>query len=359
MWDMDPATSVKLRYEEPTGVKADLVAYATLKKGTTVSEYSKLFWSHANGTVLTAKGKTYTMPYSRGAMCDERRSAIYVNTKAPNQIAICVYDCDVAKLGAMMGGPEFTEMADAMWTMTGMYFMAAPQRPTLFAGTWKILDSARVPCMTYFASMTPADDRAEAKNVKLLGRWSDIGTATGVFVCEAQTAAEVQDWLANWVPMATCTVKPICDDNTAREIILKAKPQYTVDYSHVGSEPYAGESLYYIRYKFLDGKKVDGQTVFANLTEEQDKGDAGKCRPLGRWHDLGTGTGFAIAAAKSEADLYKWANNWASMCDCECSTVLTDKQGRKILSSKPDFEQKLATVREQLGVTPKRKGWLW
>lgn len=359
MWDMNPATDVKIRYDEPTGVKSDLVAFATLKRGTSVDEYSKLFWSHATGTQLVCKGKTYTMPHSRGSMCNESRSAIYVNTKAPDQIAICCYDCDVAKLGAMMSGPEFTAMAEAMWTMTGMHFLASPQRPTLFAGTWKILDAARVPCMTYFASMTPADDAAEAKNVKLLGRWSDIGTATGVFLCEAQTADEVQDWLANWAPMATCTLTPICDDNTAREIILKHKPSYTVDYSHVGDEPFAGESLYYIKYKFFDGKKVEGQQTFANLTEAQDKGDSGRCRPLGRYHNLGMGMGFAIAAAKSEADLYAWANNWAGMCQVEFSTVLTDKQARKIISSKPGFAQKLATVKEQMGMQPKRKGWLW
>ena len=31
----------------------------------------------------------------------------------------------------------------------------------LYLGTWKIMDSARVPCMTYFASMTPEDDEKE------------------------------------------------------------------------------------------------------------------------------------------------------------------------------------------------------
>lgn len=44
------------------------------------------------------------------------------------------------------------------------------------------MDHARVPCMTYFASMTPDDDKAESMAVELLGRWSLIGSASGAFI---------------------------------------------------------------------------------------------------------------------------------------------------------------------------------
>jgi hypothetical protein len=210
------------------------------------------------------------------------------------------------------------------------------------------MDSARVPCMTYFGSMTPADDKAEAKGVNLLGRWSDIGTATGAFVCEAENYADVSAWLYNWVPMATCTVKPVCDDNTARKIILKADPTYTVDYSHVGDQPQQGETLYLIQYRFNDGCRVQGNELFANLTEEQDTADAGNCRPLGRWHDLGTGSGAAIAAATNEKDIYAWAYNWASMCECTITPVLTDSQCRSIIQGKPDYQKRLEAVKASM-----------
>jgi hypothetical protein len=144
--------------------------------------------------------------------------------------------------------------------------------------------------------------------------------------------------------MATCTVKPMCDDNVARRIILGKEPEYSVDYSHVGDEPEEGETLYHITYKFKPEKKVVGNTVFANLTREEDVGDAGNCRPLGRWHDLGTGSGMAIAAAKSEEDVYRWAFNWAEMCDCHIVPVLTDLQCRQVIRSKADFQQKLDQV---------------
>ena len=216
---------------------------------------------------------------------------------------------------------------------------------TLYLGTWKIMDPARVGCMTYFASMTPDDDKAESPGVELLGRWSVIGNASGSFVCRAEKHSDVASWLYNWVPMATIEIKPICDDNTARKIILKKEPDYQVDYSHVNDEPEEGETLYMINYKFHQKKKLDGYKIFANLTEEQDKGDAGNCRALGRWHDIGKGSGMAIAAAKSEADIYAWAFNWTSICDCDIVPVLTDKQSRVVISSKPDFSKKLEEVK--------------
>ena len=222
---------------------------------------------------------------------------------------------------------------------------------TTFVGTWKIMDRARVPCMTYFASMTKDDDVAELGNVELLGRWSDIGTASGVCVFKAENYSDAVSWLYNWVPMATCTVKAVCDDNVAREIILGTKPEYQVDYSHVGDEPVENEVLYYIRYKFNQDKKVEGNKLFASLTKEQDEGDSGNCRPLGRWHDLGTGTGLAIAAARSEADIYKWAFNWAEMCNCEITPVLTDAQCRSVIRGKADYQQKLDQVRASMGVS--------
>lgn len=219
---------------------------------------------------------------------------------------------------------------------------------TTYLVKWKIMDNARVPCMTYFASMTPADDAAESTGVEVLGRWSDIGTASGAAICKAENYTSVASWLYNWVPMATCSIKPVCDDNSARQIILKQKPTYSVDYSHVGDEPQSGETLFMITYCFNPDKRLEGNTLFANLTQEQDKGDAGNCRPLGRWHDLGNGSGFAVAAAKNESDVYAWAFNWASMCNCSVVPVLTDKQARSVIKSKPDFEKKLAAVKQSM-----------
>ena len=98
-----------------------------------------------------------------------------------------------------------------------------------------------------------------------------------------------------------------------------------------------------------------GSKNFANLTREQDQADAGACRAMGRWHDLGTGTGFAVAAAKSEGDVYAWANNWASMCTCKITPVLTDNAARTVIKSKPDYESKLESIRSAMN--PRKSIW--
>ena len=219
---------------------------------------------------------------------------------------------------------------------------------TLYLGTWEIMHSARVPCMTYFGSMTKEDDDAESVGVEMLGRWGDLGAARGAVVCRAKNYEDVANWIYNWVPMATCKIKPICDDNVAREIILGRTPGYQVDYSHVGDEPLEGENLYMINYKFHESKKLDGYKAFANLSKEDDEKDAGNCRPLGRWHDIGTGSGMAIAASQSEADIYAWAFHWTEICECEIVPVLTDTQSRKLIKAKPDFESKLKMVKESM-----------
>ena len=219
---------------------------------------------------------------------------------------------------------------------------------TLFLVKWKIMDNARVPCFTYFGSMTQADDIAESPGVEILGRWGSLGNASGCCICKAVKYSDVSSWIYNWAPMANIEIKAVCDDNVARKIISGSEPSYLVDYSHVGDEPDEGETLYMIQYKFHQDKKIDGYNLFAGLSQEDDENDCGECRPLGRWHDLGGGCGMAIAAAKSEEDIYKWAFNWTSICDCEIVPVLTDKQSRKIIKGKPDFEQKLAEVRKSM-----------
>jgi hypothetical protein len=173
LWDMDPAAGLKLRAPPPAadGAKADIICFLTVNEGSTVEEYCDLFWSHAEGTTLTCKGKTYEMPAARGSMCDEARSAIYQNTKSPQQLALCVcgpapgvtvilapprvapwwlslqstpgrregsltrsaprYGCEMEKLGAMMGGPAFVEIGELLWTMQAMEIMTAPPPPSL------------------------------------------------------------------------------------------------------------------------------------------------------------------------------------------------------------------------------------
>jgi hypothetical protein len=206
---------------------------------------------------------------------------------------------------------------------------------TTYLLRYRVLDEHRTACLRAFGAMT-ADDDAEdvGEGVRVLGRWSTVGDATGYCVCAADSAAALHRWLLHWLPMASIDVKPIVDDNQARAIVLGTRtPPYVVDYSHVGDAPGEGESLFAIEFAFQHGKRTEGYQAFAGLTAAEDKEDAGANRCLGRWHDLGTGTGFAVCASKSEADLYAWAYHWTSLCDCRVVPVLVDSEARANLKA--------------------------
>ena len=206
----------------------------------------------------------------------------------------------------------------------------------LFYLKYTINENARVDCMTHFGSMTSDDDLVDmGPNVKLIGRWNCVGDSSGFCICEALSANVLNKWLLNWVPMATIDVSPIVDDNQARAIILKTSPSFKFDYSHTSSPTVADTSLYFIEYKFLPDKRQEGYEHFANMTREQDEADAGEDACLGRWHNLGNGSGVAVCSSKSEVDLYSWAFKWSSMCDVTFTPVVSDDECRRnIVSTK-------------------------
>tara|TARA_B110000008_G_scaffold232875_2_gene236558 strand:+ start:1000 stop:1701 length:702 start_codon:yes stop_codon:yes gene_type:complete len=229
----------------------------------------------------------------------------------------------------------------------------------LFYLKYTINESARGDCITLFGGMTKEMDLKDmGENVKLLGRWSTVAESAGYCICEAKDAKSLNNWLLNWAIMAKIEAYPIVDDNTAREIILKEKPSYEVDYSKVGFEAREGESLYFIEYKFRDDMREQGYNAFAKLSKEEDIQDAGNNVCYGRWHNLGTGSGVAICSSKGEVDLYTWAFNWTGMCDCIIKPVVSDRDCRLNIVGKPDFDSKHAALMEKMkNPSGKKSSW--
>ena len=203
-------------------------------------------------------------------------------------------------------------------------------------------------CITFFGGMSKNDDLRELGNVQLLGRWACVGEARGFCIAKAQNVVDMQKWLNNWVSMADIKVVPCLDDNEHRELILKEKPSYEVKYDKINNSPKNNESLYFVKYQFKDGCKDDGFKAFANLTEEQDNQDPGKCTSYGRWHVPSKGCGYAIASCPSALDIYKWAYNWNSLCDVDIHPVTQDIDTRKIIKEGFGYETKHRNVMNQL-----------
>jgi len=52
---------------------------------------------------------------------------------------------------------------------------------------------------------------------------------------------------------------------------------------------------------------------------------------LGRYHEMGTGKGYALFEAKSPGALAKYLLGWADLCDQKVVPVLDDKEMKRAL----------------------------
>ena len=215
-----------------------------------------------------------------------------------------------------------------------------PKTMVLYYLRYKMLEdsAARTRCLSAFGHMTEEDDRKDAGEVELLGRWSTVGESSGYCICEAPSARSLHSWLVNWAPVGTIEAYPVLDDNAARRVLLGVeKEPFTVDTGRLGDPAREGESLYFIEYRFQPGKRGEGFKAFANMTEEQDREDAGDNTCLGRWHDLGRGAGAAVCSSPSAEALHAWAHHWTELCDCRIVPVVSDAECRANIRAKPQY----------------------
>ena len=140
---------------------------------------------------------------------------------------------------------------------------------------------------------------------------------TGTLIMDTPSAEEANKWLYNWTEEGVdAVVRPMVDDNQVREIILGAPPAYMNNYDSIGMEAPEGYTLFSIFCKMYPDKKDECYTAFANMTEQQDKADPGNVKVLCRYHDMGMGEVFCVAAAKHET-----AVMGSHQVGCKCSKI--------------------------------------
>jgi len=226
----------------------------------------------------------------------------------------------------------------------------------LFYIHYNIFPSAKKNCSTYFASMNEQDDQVDAgKNVKILGRWHCAAKGEGWCVVDSPAYVDVSAFLYNWAPMCDVKVEAVLNDDDQREVLMNKYSMGTPSWKAKqdrpsNAEPQAGETLYHITYKFKPGCTATGFKAFAGMKAEQDDADKGNCLSMGRWHNTGMGSGYAVCAAKNPKDVHAWAANWAELCDCDIRPVVTDSQFRAMARAKPDFEMAVNNVIKATGM---------
>ena len=81
-----------------------------------------------------------------------------------------------------------------------------------FMVTWSIDQDKWIPVLEKWDSMTN-EQRADAgEGVKILGRWHELTSRTGVAIIEASDAAAIMSYLGQWNPHMDMDVSPVLDD---------------------------------------------------------------------------------------------------------------------------------------------------
>ena len=88
-----------------------------------------------------------------------------------------------------------------------------------FMVTWQVHPDKRHEVLKSFAQMTAKDDERDmGKKIKLIGRWHDLHSFTGVAIAETDDAKAIAAWLLNWNGVIDLEVTPVLDDKETRAL---------------------------------------------------------------------------------------------------------------------------------------------
>ena len=91
-----------------------------------------------------------------------------------------------------------------------------------FMVTWSIDQDKRQEVLKAWSSMTPEQQTDAGPGVKILGRWHDVVSFTGVAICEADDAGALSAYLLQWNSNMDMDVSPVLDDAETTAVGKKA-----------------------------------------------------------------------------------------------------------------------------------------
>jgi hypothetical protein len=84
-----------------------------------------------------------------------------------------------------------------------------------FMASWSIQQEQWLPVLKKFTSMSPQEQANAGEGVKIIGRWHDVATRTGVVIFESNDLAAVQRYIGKWNPHMEVDFAPVLDDEEA------------------------------------------------------------------------------------------------------------------------------------------------
>ena len=82
------------------------------------------------------------------------------------------------------------------------------------------------------------------------------------------------------------------------------------------------------------GVREEGYKGFAQMSDAAHAADHAGVPIIGRWHNLGQGSGVAICESDDAAAVHAWAFNWNKILDVAVAPVLDDDECRSLVRAK-------------------------
>jgi hypothetical protein len=88
-----------------------------------------------------------------------------------------------------------------------------------FLITWQIHQGKLHPILAHFSQLSDEQDKAVmGDEIKMVGRWHDLVSGTGVAICESDSVAAISAYALKWNNDMDISVQVVVDDAAARQL---------------------------------------------------------------------------------------------------------------------------------------------
>ncbi|MCW8328427.1 DUF3303 domain-containing protein [Photobacterium sp. SDRW27] len=88
-----------------------------------------------------------------------------------------------------------------------------------FLITWQLHQGKLHPTLAHFSQLSEEQDKAMmGENVKMIGRWHDLVSGTGVAICESDSIEAVSAYALKWNNDMDISLQVVVDDAEARKL---------------------------------------------------------------------------------------------------------------------------------------------
>ncbi|MGF1715276.1 DUF3303 domain-containing protein [Photobacterium chitinilyticum] len=88
-----------------------------------------------------------------------------------------------------------------------------------FLITWQLHQGKLHPTLAHFSQLSEEQDQAMmGEHIKMIGRWHDLASGTGVAICESDSIEAISAYALKWNSDMDISVQAVVDDEQAKTL---------------------------------------------------------------------------------------------------------------------------------------------